>query len=51
MCLKHIELDCNTISDLLEIANDEENFGLFFEHDNLILKVILDTKETVEIEY
>jgi len=51
MCLKHIELDCNTISDLLNIASDEEKFGLFFEHDNLILKAILDNKETIEIEY
>lgn len=51
MCLKHIENDCDTISSLLNIAGDEEKFGLFFEHDNLILKAILGDKETVEIEY
>lgn len=51
MCLKHIELDCNTISDLLEISNDEENFGLFYEQDDLILKAVLDTKDDIKITY
>jgi len=49
-CLDYIDQECHTIHDLLKICDDEENFPLFYENNDIVLSAILGV-ETIETKY
>ena len=49
-CLDYIDQECHTIHDLLKICDDEDNFPLFYENNDMVLAAILGV-ETIETKY